>query len=192
MDLEPYNFPENTLLKLISPLSDTFKIKTPKISINRTMNSMKIKKEDGINELEENKISKIYTPEEQSLKNISNINLYKNFPPKNILVYSDNENDPDELSLLGHPVSYDFLLKILQCDLSNIENFIDEKNGNFIDDKSGNCIDGKNGNFIDGKNGNFIDDNNIININNNISVKNKLIYIDESNNENEAKIIYKI
>ena len=182
MDLEPYNFPENTLLKLISPLSDTFKIKTPKISINRTMNSMKITKEDGINELEENKISKIYTPEEQSLKNISNINLYKNFPPKNILVYSDNENDPDELSLLGHPVSYDFLLKILQCDLSNIENFIDEKNGNFID--------GKNGNFIDGKNGNFIDDNNIININNNISVKNKLIYIDESNNENEAKIIF--
>ena len=182
MDLEPYNFPENTLLKLISPLSDTFKIKTPKISINRTMNSMKIKKEDGINELEENKISKIYTPEEQSLKNISNINLYKNFPPKNILVYSDNENDPDELSLLGHPVSYDFLLKILQCDLSNIENFIDEKNGNFIDEKSGN--------FIDGKNGNFIDDNNIININNNISVKNKLIYIDESNNENEAKIIF--
>ena len=182
MDLEPYNFPENTLLKLISPLSDTFKIKTPKISINRTMNSMKITKEDGINELEENKISKIYTPEEQSLKNISNINLYKNFPPKNILVYSDNENDPDELSLLGHPVSYDFLLKILQCDLSNIENFIDEKNGNFIDEKSGN--------FIDGKNGNFIDDNNIININNNISVKNKLIYIDESNNENEAKIIF--
>jgi len=182
MDLEPYNFPENTLLKLISPLSDTFKIKTPKISINRTMNSMKITKEDGINELEENKISKIYTPEEQSLKNISNINLYKNFPPKNILVYSDNENDPDELSLLGHPISYDFLLKILQCDLSNIENFIDEKNGNFID--------GKNGNFIDGKNGNFIDDNNIININNNISVKNKLIYIDESNNENEAKIIF--
>ena len=182
MDLEPYNFPENTLLKLISPLSDTFKIKTPKISINRTMNSMKITKEDGINELEENKISKIYTPEEQSLKNISNINLYKNFPPKNILVYSDNENDPDELSLLGHPVSYDFLLKILQCDLSNIENFIDEKNGNFID--------GKSGNFIDGKNGNFIDDNNIININNNISVKNKLIYIDESNNENEAKIIF--
>jgi len=182
MDLEPYNFPENTLLKLISPLSDTFKIKTPKISINRTMNSMKIKKEDGINELEENKISKIYTPEEQSLKNISNINLYKNFPPKNILVYSDNENDPDELSLLGHPVSYDFLLKILQCDLSNIENFIDEKNGNFIDEKSGN--------FIDGKNGNFIDDNNIININNNINVKNKLIYIDESNNENEAKIIF--
>jgi hypothetical protein len=182
MDLEPYNFPESTLLKLISPLSDTFKIKTPKISINRTMNSMKIKKEDGINELEENKISKIYTPEEQSLKNISNINLYKNFPPKNILVYSDNENDPDELSLLGHPVSYDFLLKILQCDLSNIENFIDEKNGNFIDEKSGN--------FIDGKNGNFIDDNNIININNKISVKNKLIYIDESNNENEAKIIF--
>ena len=182
MDLEPYNFPENTLLKLISPLSDTFKIKTPKISINRTMNSMKIKKEDGINELEENKISKIYTPEEQSLKNISNINLYKNFPPKNILVYSDNENDPDELSLLGHPISYDFLLKILQCDLSNIENFIDEKNGNFIDEKSGN--------FIDGKNGNFIDDNNIININNNINVKNKLIYIDESNNENEAKIIF--
>ena len=182
MDLEPYNFPENTLLKLISPLSDTFKIKTPKISINRTMNSMKITKEDGINELEENKISKIYTPEEQSLKNISNINLYKNFPPKNILVYSDNENDPDELSLLGHPVSYDFLLKILQCDLSNIENFIDEKNGNFIDEKSGN--------FIDGKNGNFIDDNNIININNNINVKNKLIYIDESNNENEAKIIF--
>ena len=182
MDLEPYNFPENTTLKLISPLSDTFKIKTPKISINRTMKSMKIKKEDGINELEENKISKIYTPEEQSLKNISNINLYKNFPPKNILVYSDNENDPDELSLLGHPVSYDFLLKILQCDLSNIENFIDEKNGNFIDEKSGN--------FIDGKNGNFIDDNNIININNNINVKNKLIYIDESNNENEAKIIF--
>ena len=75
MELDPYSFPENTLLKLISPLSDSFAKKTPKLSLNRTMKSMKIIKEDGINESENNKISKIYTPEEQSLKNLTNMNL---------------------------------------------------------------------------------------------------------------------
>ena len=162
MDLDPYSFPENTLLKLISPLSDTFTKKTPKLSINRSMKSIKITKEDGINESEENKISKIYTTEEQNLKNLSNMNLYKDIPPKNTLVYLDNENDPDELSLLGHPINYDFLLNILQCDLSTIESSIDQNNGNFIVDKN--------------------------NINNNIN--NKLIYIDEPKNESEAKIIF--
>ena len=162
MDLDPYSFPENTILKLISPLSDSFTIKNPKLSINRTMKSLNIIKEEGINQLEENIISKIYTPEEQNEKNITNMNLYKSFPPKNILVYSDNENDNEELSLLGHPINYDFLLNILQCDLSNIENFLDENNGNFIDSKN-------------------------INIANN---NDKLIFIDEPKNETEAKIIF--
>ena len=163
MELDPYSFPENTLLKLISPLSDSFTKKTPKLSLNRTMKSMKIIKEDGINESENNKISKIYTPEEQSLKNLTNMNLYKNIPPQNTLVYSDNENNPEELSYLGQPINYDFLLNIMQSDLSNIENFLDENNGNFIENSN-------------------------INKNNNINYK--LNYIDEPKNENEAKIIF--
>jgi hypothetical protein len=163
MELDPYSFPENTLLKLISPLSDSFTKKTPKLSLNRTMKSMKIIKEDGINESENNKISKIYTPEEQSLKNLTNMNLYKNIPPQNTLVYSDNENSPEELSYLGQPINYDFLLNIMQSDLSNIENFLDENNGNFIENSN-------------------------INKNNNINYK--LNYINEPKNENEAKIIF--
>ena len=72
MEFESYNFPELTLIKLISPLTNTFKIKTPKLSLNRTLKSMKILKEDGITESEEEKIAKkIYTIEEQNsqLKN---------------------------------------------------------------------------------------------------------------------------
>ena len=66
MEFESYNFPELTLIKLISPLTNTFKIKTPKLSLNRTLKSMKILKEDGITESEEEKIAKkIYTIEEQ-------------------------------------------------------------------------------------------------------------------------------
>ena len=64
MEFESYNFPELTLIKLISPLSNSFKIKTPKLSINRTLKSMKLQKEDGITESENEKISKIYTLEE--------------------------------------------------------------------------------------------------------------------------------
>ena len=163
MDLDPYSFPENTTLKLISPLSDSFTKKTPKLSINRTMNSLIILKEEGINRAEENIISKTYTPEEQNEKNISNMNLYKSFPPQNILVYSDNENDNDELSLLGHPINYDYLLNLLQCDLSNIENFLDEKKGNFIESKNADIAS---------------------------NINEKLIFIDEPKNEKEAKIIF--
>ena len=162
MELDPFSFPENTTFKLIAPLSDSFTIKTPKLSINRTMKNIKIIKEEGNNEQEQNIISKIYTVEEQIQKNLSNMTLYKNFPPNTTLVYSENENDLNELSLLGHPINYDFLLNILQCDLSNIENFIDEKNGNYIENLK----------------------NNENNLNNN------LIYIDEPKNENEAKIIF--
>ena len=165
MELDQYGFPENTILKLISPLSDSFIMKTPKISLNRSMKSIRIIKKDEITESEENKISKIYSQEEQNIKNISNMNLYKSSPPRTKLVYTDNENNPEELSFLGHPINYEYLLNILQCDLSNIENFIDEKNGNFIDNK-----------------------NNIDNINNNIH--NKLNYIEEPKSENEAKIIF--
>ena len=161
MELESYNFPELTLLKLISPLTNTFKIKTPKLSINRTLKSVEISKEDGITESEEGKKSKIYTIEEQNLKNIYNINLYKNIPPSNILVYTDNENDPDELKLLGQPINYDYLIKILQCDISNIENFFDEKNGNFLDKKYDTHFNFK-----------------------------KLSYVPESKNSKEAKIIF--
>ena len=163
MDLEPYSFPENTTLKLISPLSDSFTKKTPKLSINRTMKSLIILKEEGINRAEENIISKTYTPEEQNEKNISNMNLYKSFPPQNILVYSDNENDNDELSLLGHPINYDYLLNLLQCDLSNIENFLDEKNGNFIESKNYNITS---------------------------NINEKFVFIDEPKNEKDAKIIF--
>ena len=46
MEFESYNFPEISLIKLITPLSNNFKIKTPKLSINRTLKSMKIPKED--------------------------------------------------------------------------------------------------------------------------------------------------
>ena len=49
--------------------------------MNRTLKSMKLQKEDGITESENEKISKIYTLEEQNLKNNYNINLYKNIPP---------------------------------------------------------------------------------------------------------------
>ena len=161
MELESYNFPELTLLKLISPLTNTFKIKTPKLSINRTLKSVEISKEDGITESEEGKKSKIYTIEEQNLKNIYNINLYKNIPPSNILVYTDNENDPDELKLLGQPINYDYLIKILQCDISNIENFFDEKNGNFLDKNYDTHFNFK-----------------------------KLSYVPESKNSKEAKIIF--
>ena len=78
MEFESFNFPELTLIKLISPLTNTFKIKTPKLSLNRTLKSMKILKEDGITESEEEKIAKkIYTIEEQNLKNLYNMNLYK-------------------------------------------------------------------------------------------------------------------
>ena len=129
MEFESYNFPELTLIKLISPLSNSFKIKTPKLSINRTLKSMKLQKEDGITESENEKISKIYTLEEQNLKNNYNIN------PSNILVYTDNENDSEELKLLGQPINYDYLEKILQSDKSNNENIFDEKNGIFIDKK---------------------------------------------------------
>ena len=160
MEIDPYYFPENTTLKLISPLTDTFVMKTPKISLNRTMKNIKIIKEEGINEPEEAKITKFHTPEEQSQKNLSNMNLYKNLPLKTTLVYSDNENDPDELSLLGHSINYDYLLNILQCDLSNIENFIEEKNGTFIEQ------------------------------NDNNDLKNKLTYVGEPKNENEPKIIF--
>ena len=163
MDLDPYSFPENTTLKLISPLSDSFTKKTPKLSINRTMKSLIILKEEGINRAEENIISKTYTPEEQNEKNISNMNLYKSFPPQNILVYSDNENDNDELSLLGHPINYDYLLNLLQCDLSNIENFLDEKNGNFIESKNYNITS---------------------------NINEKFLFIDEPKNEKDAKIIF--
>ena len=135
MEFETYSFPELSLLKLISPLQNTFKMKTPKLSINRTLKSMKILKEDGISESESEKISKIYSQEEQNQKNINNLNLYKNSPPSTTLVYTDNENDLEELKLLGKPINYDYLLKILQSDNSNIENFIDENNGTFLDKK---------------------------------------------------------
>ena len=162
MEFESYNFPELTLIKLISPLTNTFKIKTPKLSLNRTLKMLKIQKEDGITESEEEKIEKkIFTIEEQNLKNIYNINLYKNLPPSNILVYTDNENDAEELKLLGQPINYDYLIKILQSDLSNIENFFDEKNGVFLDKK------------------------NEIHYN-----FNKLNFIPESKNNNDAKIIF--
>ena len=162
MEFESYNFPELTLIKLISPLTNTFKIKTPKLSLNRTLKSMKIQKEDGITESEEEKIAKkIYTIEEQNLKNLYNMNLYKNLPPSNILVYTDNENDAEELKLLGQPINYDFLTKILQSDISNIENFFDEKNGVFLDKKNENLYDFK-----------------------------KLTYIPEPKNSNDAKIIF--
>ena len=162
MEFESYNFPELTLIKLISPLTNTFKIKTPKLSLNRTLKSMKILKEDGITESEEEKIAKkIYTIEEQNLKNLYNMNLYKNLPPSNILVYTDNENDAEELKLLGQPINYDFLTKILQSDISNIENFFDEKNGVFLDKKNENHYDFK-----------------------------KLTYIPEPKNSNDAKIIF--
>ena len=162
MEFESYNFPELTLIKLISPLTNTFKIKTPKLSINRTLKSMKIPKEDGITESEEEKISKkIYTIQEQNLKNTYNMNLYKNLPPSNILVYTDNENDAEELKLLGQPINYDYLVKMLQSDMSNIENFFDEKNGVFLDKKNENNFDFK-----------------------------KLTYIPEPKNSNDAKIIF--
>ena len=162
MEFESYNFPELTLIKLISPLTNTFKIKTPKLSLNRTLKSMKILKEDGITESEEEKIAKkIYTIEEQNLKNLYNMNLYKNLQPSNILVYTDNENDAEELKLLGQPINYDFLTKILQSDISNIENFFDEKNGVFLDKKNENHYDFK-----------------------------KLAYIPEPKNSNDAKIIF--
>ena len=162
MEFESYNFPELTLIKLISPLTNTFKIKTPKLSLNRTLKSMKIQKEDGITESEEEKIAKkIYTIEEQNLKNLYNMNLYKNLPPSNILVYTDNENEAEELKLLGQPINYDFLTKILQSDISNIENFFDEKNGVFLDKKNENHYDFK-----------------------------KLSYIPEPKNSNDAKIIF--
>ena len=162
MEFESYNFPELTLIKLISPLTNTFKIKTPKLSLNRTLKSMKIQKEDGITESEEEKIAKkIYTIEEQNLKNLYNMNLYKNLPPSNILVYTDNENNAEELKLLGQPINYDFLTKILQSDISNIENFFDEKNGVFLDKKNENHYDFK-----------------------------KLSYIPEQKNSNDAKIIF--
>ena len=162
MEFDSFNFPEYSLIKLISPLSNTFKMKTPKLSINRTLKSVKIIKEDGITEPESEKISKIFTPEEQNIKNSYNINLYKNTPPSNILVYTDNENDLDELKLLGQPINYDYLEKILQSDISNIENFIDEKYGIFLDKK-----------------------------NDNISYNyKKLAFIPEPKNEKEAKIIF--
>ena len=162
MEFESYNFPELTLIKLISPLTNTFKIKTPKLSINRTLKSMKLPKEDGITESEEEKISKkIYTIQEQNLKNTYNMNLYKNLPPSNILVYTDNENDAEELKLLGQPINYDYLVKMLQSDMSNIENFFDEKNGVFLDKKNENHFDFK-----------------------------KLTYIPEPKNSNDAKIIF--
>ena len=162
MEFESYNFPELALIKLISPLTNTFKIKTPKLSLNRTLKSIKIQKEDGITESEEEKIAKkIYTIEEQNLKNLYNMNLYKNLPPSNILVYTDNENDAEELKLLGQPINYDFLTKILQSDISNIENFFDEKNGVFLDKKNENHYDFK-----------------------------KLTYIPEPKNSNDAKIIF--
>ena len=162
MELESYNFPELTLLKLISPLTNSFKIKTPKLSINRTLKSIKLPKEDGITESEEEKISKIiYTFEEQNTKNNYNINLYKNIPPSTTLVYTDNENDVDELKLLGEPVNYDYLIKILQSDTSNIENFFDENKGAFLDKKHDTHFNFK-----------------------------KLTYIPEPNNEKEAKIIF--
>jgi hypothetical protein len=162
MEFESYNFPELTLIKLISPLTNTFKIKTPKLSLNRTLKSMKIQKEDGITESEEEKIAKkIYTIEEQNLKNLYNMNLYKNLPLSNILVYTDNENDAEELKLLGQPINYDYLTKILQSDISNIENFFDEKNGVFLDKKNENHYDFK-----------------------------KLSYIPEPKNSNDAKIIF--
>ena len=162
MEFDSYNFPEFSLIKLISPLTNTFKIKTPKLSLNRTLKSMKILKEDGITESEEEKIAKkIYTIEEQNLKNLYNMNLYKNLPPSNILVYTDNENDAEELKLLGQPINYDFLTKILQSDISNIENFFDEKNGVFLDKKNENHYDFK-----------------------------KLTYIPEPKNSNDAKIIF--
>ena len=162
MEFESYNFTELTSIKLVSPLTNTFKIKTPKLSLNRTLKSIKIQKEDGITESEEEKIAKkIYTIEEQNLKNLYNMNLYKNLPPSNILVYTDNENDAEELKLLGQPINYDYLTKILQSDISNIENFFDEKNGVFLDKKNENHYDFK-----------------------------KLTYIPEPKNSNDAKIIF--
>ena len=98
MEFDSFSLPENTTLKLITPLSDSFTIKTPKISVNRTMRCIKIQKEDGINEPEENKKSKIYTEQQQNQKNINNMNLYKDIPPRTTLVYTDNENDLFELN----------------------------------------------------------------------------------------------
>ena len=165
MEFESYNLPELSLIKLISPLTNNFKIKTPKLSINRTLKSLKIPKEDGITESEKEKISSIiYTPEEQNNKNNYNMNLYKNNPPSNTLVYTDNENDPDELKLLGRSINYDYLVKMLQSDTSNTENFIDENNGIFLDKKNENTH--YNFNFK------------------------KLTFIPEPKKEKEAKIIF--
>ena len=131
MEFDSYNFPEFSLIKLISPLTNTFKMKTPKLNNNRKLKDLKITKKDGITESETEKISIIYTSEEQINKNNYNLNLYKNNPPSNTLVYTDKENAPDELKLLGHSVNYENLVKMLQSDKSNIENLIDKNIGIF-------------------------------------------------------------
>ena len=130
-------FPEFQVENLLTPLTDTFTIKNPKIAINRTMKKIFTIKKDGIpqNPLNiNNGQKKIFTEEENKQKNEYNLNLYKNEnAPQTKLVYTDEENDEEEIKKLGTPVNFDYLKYILQCDPSNIENFINEKNGKFIE-----------------------------------------------------------
>ena len=152
---DEFSFPERTL-NLISPLTDIFTIKIPKISTKRTMKNIDIIKEDGIFE-QENKNSQILTPEEQIIKNNYNFNLYKTEPPGTILAYSDNENNSNELVLVGKPINYEYLMNILQNDNSNIES-PNEINGTFLNKNIINHTLNIKNNIIDEKRPNIIFD----------------------------------
>ena len=130
-------FPEFQVENLLTPLKDKFTIKKPKISINRTMKKIFTIKKDAIPQNSSNinnNQRKIFTEEENKQKNDYNLNLYKNEnAPQTKLVYTDEENDEEEIKKLGTPINFDYLKFILQSDPSNIENFIDEQKGKFIE-----------------------------------------------------------
>ena len=130
-------FPEFQVENLLTPLTETFTIKKPKISINRTMKKIFTIKKDAISQNSSNMDNvqkKIFTEEENKQKNDYNLNLYKNeTAPQTKLVYTDEENDEEEIKKLGTPINFDYLKYILQCDPSNIENFIDVQKGKYIE-----------------------------------------------------------
>ena len=124
-------FPEITNNLLTSPLKSEFIKKLPKLGINKKLKIIPIEHIDGKN-IKYEPLNKSLTLNECVELNEENINLYKN--EKNILYYSDNiDNNEEEKNKLNKPINYEYLLNILQTDPSNIENFIDEKNGNVIE-----------------------------------------------------------
>ncbi len=132
MDKNEYLFPEVLNSLLTSTINSQFIKKKPKIGITKELKNIKVDKTDGviIENINLNKF--LYTMEQCIELNNNNLISYKSLNPKNKLLYTDSNNE-EEKSKINYPINYDFLLNIIQNDITSIEENIDGNNGKFIE-----------------------------------------------------------